>query len=328
MKKAVISLIFLFFIADSSEGRTLSFKLRTSTHKDFSRIVMEGPESAIKKIQVNQQSQNVLVTLPVSDFSVEEEKAEIDYRRIGSNILMFSPGRFRGLKVFTLKHPFRLVIDVYKDDESRTLLSPVLPRKKPKKPVSRKIETVVIDPGHGGYENGLVNGRYSEKNISLDIAKKLDALINRGSSKSFLTRKSDRYLSQNERVSYVNGKDADIFISIHLGNHEGIVIYYPVIINNVSDEVKQYIANKGQYGRLNESLTLVKALREAVIADFDQEMVSIRPLPYGFISRVEAAAVMVELPSLKDAEYVAELKDEIANTLYKGLYIYEEIKTE
>jgi hypothetical protein len=77
---------------------------------------------------------------------------------------------------------------------------------------------------------------------------------------------------------------------------------------------------------MNETISLLNAMKEALIADFGDGMVSVRPLPYSILSKVEAAALIIELPSFEDAYYIEELRTEIANTLYKGLYFYEEIK--
>jgi hypothetical protein len=61
-----------------------------------------------------------------------------------------------------------------------------------------------------------------------------------------------------------------------------------------------------------------------MLADFGEDMVSVRPLPYGILSKIESAALIIELPSFEDAYYVEDLKSEIANTIYQGFYNYEE----
>jgi hypothetical protein len=239
---------------------------------------------------------------------------------------MFYPGEFRGLKVFTLKHPTRLVMDVYMKEE-RAQRPSVIPAPEEKEKVySVKVRTVVIDPGHGGYEYGLVKDKYIEKNVVLDIAQKLNILINRGSSVSFLTRGSDRLLTLNEKIEIIKQKEADIFISLHIGNHSNIVMYVPMITEQVPDDIKPYLDNRGQENYMDETISMLNAMKEALIADFGEGMVSVRPLPYSILSKVEAAALIIELPSFEDAFYIEELRTEIANTLYKGLYFYEEIK--
>lgn len=327
MKKIVFLLAFLFLLPLDLNGKTNFLKIRSSLHPDFSRIVLEGPDSLLKKAIVNQNAQSVLVSFPGSDFSVESEKVMVTYRKTDKDTIMFFPGSFWGLKVFNLKYPARLVIDVYKERDSRDISSLALPPGERKKTGTARSRTVIIDPGHGGYESGLVRDDYREKNVVMDIAKKLHTLINRGSSISSLTRGSDRYMSQSERVSFANSKGADIFISLHVGNHSGTVIYVPVMTEQASDTVKPYLYNKGQEEYLNETVTLLNAIKEAIITDFGNDAVSVRPYPYSFISKIESAALMIELPSFEDAYYIEEFKTEMAGTLYKGLYIYEEIQT-
>ncbi len=73
-----------------------------------------------------------------------------------------------------------------------------------------------------------------------------------------------------------------------------------------------------------KTLALRNAIRQAIIEGFGNDMVSTKPLPYSILSRIEAVALIIELPSFEDAYYVAEFKTKLANTIYKGLYLYEE----
>ncbi len=318
----MVFLLFLPFVLNAD----MSFlKLRTSRHPGFLRIVLQGETSVIAKGTVFQSGDDVLVTFPETNFSVRTEKVTIASKMITPDTIMFTPGAFRGVKVFTLKHPARLVIDVYMKEES-AVVSPESQQERDRKSDLFSMETIVIDPGHGGYESGIVKDGNSEKNIVLDIARKLRALINSGSSRGYLTRASDRFMTLSERITYANGRDPDIFISLHVGNHSDIVIYAPVITGHVSDIVKQYLDNRGQSDYVEQTLTLLKAMREAFVSYFGEDMVSVKPVPYGITSRIEAASLMIELPSFEDAYYIEELKSEIAGTLYKGLYIYEENK--
>lgn len=322
MKKCWLILVIILLWPCYSAGDTSVLKLRSSHHLDFIRIVVEGEESIIENAHVYQRGTDVLVRFSTSEFAIKAEKKSLKYRRTDKKSVTFSPGDFRGLKVFTLRHPTRLVIDVHLKVKQNAFLPLVIPKEK--KSDLRKSKTVVIDPGHGGYEKGIRKGKYIEKNVVLDIARKLGALINRGASRSHLTRRSDRFMSQKDRMKYANDKEADVFISIHVGNHSKMVLYVPVITGQVSEIIKPYLDSRGQEDHLNESVGLVSAIKEAMLADFGEEMVSVRPLPYGILSKIESAALIIELPSFEDAYYVEDLKAEIANTIYQGFYNYEE----
>ena len=74
---------------------------------------------------------------------------------------------------------------------------------------------VFIDAGHGGSDPGAVGNGLKEKNIVLNIATKLGALLNgRGISIKY-SRTTDTYLSLEERARLANAWGADLFVSIH-----------------------------------------------------------------------------------------------------------------
>lgn len=316
MRKIFLLILFILLSRHLAIGETSSLILRVGHHPDFLRIVLEGAESVIANAIVNQKAQDILITFPNADFTIQTEDAGIVYKKTRDTIL-FSPGNFKELKVSTLKHPNRLVIDIYPDTK-RTI----------EKTKFSRINSVVVDPGHGGYEYGLVRAIYQEKNVVLDIAKKLRALVGRSNTQVFLTRESDLFLTLNERAVFTNAKKADIFVSLHMGSHKEIILYAPVITESIPDYVKQYLVNKGQEGFIANTTALIKAIKEAVASEFGDEMVSVRPLPFSILSKIEAAVVMVELPLSEDTSYTEEVKSEMAYIIYKGLHIYEENLTE
>jgi len=81
-----------------------------------------------------------------------------------------------------------------------------------------ELETIVIDPGHGGYDPGAVRRGVQEKQIVLDVALRLAKLIKSGSDwECILTRDSDRFITLRHRTEIANQNSADstLFISIH-----------------------------------------------------------------------------------------------------------------
>ena len=84
-------------------------------------------------------------------------------------------------------------------------------------PVTEVRPLVVIDPGHGGVDNGATapNGLH-EKDITLAFALDLQkVLIDSGRFDVALTRQDDSYLTLNERVDLARMNKADLFISLH-----------------------------------------------------------------------------------------------------------------
>ncbi|MCP3952035.1 MAG: tetratricopeptide repeat protein [Desulfobacterales bacterium] len=81
-----------------------------------------------------------------------------------------------------------------------------------------RVNRVVIDPGHGGFDAGAVgkNG-LQEKTVTLDLARRLHQLLaEKGQVRSFLTRTGDYYVPLSERTVIANQHRADLFISIHI----------------------------------------------------------------------------------------------------------------
>ncbi|MGC6404645.1 MAG: N-acetylmuramoyl-L-alanine amidase [Candidatus Comchoanobacterales bacterium] len=77
--------------------------------------------------------------------------------------------------------------------------------------------TVVIDPGHGGKDPGArgVSGIF-EKNITLQIAKKLELALNKKPNiKAYLTRRDDSFLTLKERRDFAVKQHADLLLSVH-----------------------------------------------------------------------------------------------------------------
>jgi N-acetylmuramoyl-L-alanine amidase len=85
----------------------------------------------------------------------------------------------------------------------------------PTDPGSRPL--VVIDPGHGGIDNGAsAPSGIHEKDITLAFALQLrDLLVKSGHFDVALTRDDDTYLTLNERVDLARQNKADLFISLH-----------------------------------------------------------------------------------------------------------------
>lgn len=125
---------------------------------------------------------------------------------------------------------------------------------------------VVIDPGHGGKDNGTCGKHSKEKVITLSIAKKLKTYLANHAPQiqSFLTRESDEFINLNDRSGLANSLQADLFISIHC-NHlhlpsvHGSEIYIMGLeksaenIEIVKRENNSYFHEQGMPGHTSDS---------------------------------------------------------------------------
>jgi len=328
--KKIVSLFFLilFISVFSGEPSTTTLlaeethylKLRANPHHEFLRIVLEGTEPVISKALVNQQGKDILVRFPTLSSIIQEEKASVDYKT-NKDVIQFSPGNFKKFRASYLKDPSRLVIDVYLEAEHPENDAKIFPESARTR--IERIKTIIIDPGHGGYESGITSGDDKEKNVALNIAKRLKVLINRGSTKCLLTRESDQFMSLSERVKFANNREADIFLSLHIGKHRDIVLYTPLITEPMPSYIRTFMLNKGQEGFLAKTDALSNVLQRAIKEDLGDDMVSKKPLPYSILSKIEAAALIIELPSLEGIGYTVEFETKLANTVYKGIHLYE-----
>lgn len=116
-----------------------------------------------------------------------------------------------------------------KDNEKENDKDRITPSSKLKRGNKKKI--VVIDAGHGGKDPGAMAHGYREKDIALQIAKRVAEEVRKSGVTVRMTRTGDTYPTLRERTAMANEWNADVFISIHLnalpkGRHsKGIEIY-------------------------------------------------------------------------------------------------------
>ena len=77
------------------------------------------------------------------------------------------------------------------------------------------IQTVVLDPGHGGYDKGQVSRYGNEKDFALDVARKLRPLLQAKGLRVIMTREGDYFVPLEVRAKIANAARNSIFVSIH-----------------------------------------------------------------------------------------------------------------
>jgi len=95
--------------------------------------------------------------------------------------------------------------------------------------------TVILDPGHGGIDDGTKYFGLAEKDMTLDVAGRLEKILKSNHVETVLTRRSDVYVSLPDRAEIANvaaGQNSNtIFVSIHFNQSavesvNGIETYY------------------------------------------------------------------------------------------------------
>ncbi len=80
------------------------------------------------------------------------------------------------------------------------------------------VRTIVIDAGHGGTDVGATREGYYEKDITLDIAERLEKILKKKGFNVLMTRDKDIYVSLQDRVQYTEDNKGDLFVSIHVNS--------------------------------------------------------------------------------------------------------------
>jgi N-acetylmuramoyl-L-alanine amidase len=120
-----------------------------------------------------------------------------------------------------------------------------------------KIFTVIIDAGHGGRDEGTKFKNFKEKDITLAIAKQVEALAPQYGLKVILTRHTDTFLNPIARVNFASQQNADAYVAIHVNELRG----YSYVSG-----MQVYVSNKNP--NFDQSRLLGSAVSQNLGADF------------------------------------------------------------
>lgn len=80
------------------------------------------------------------------------------------------------------------------------------------------VKTIVVDAGHGGSDVGATREGIYEKDITLDISKRLASILKKKGFNVAMVRTSDVYVSLQDRVTFTDKNQGDLFVSIHVNS--------------------------------------------------------------------------------------------------------------
>nr|WP_320193550.1 N-acetylmuramoyl-L-alanine amidase [uncultured Desulfobacter sp.] len=261
------------------KGDTTITDLRFWSNPEYTRVVVNAKSE-------RKYTHKLLKKDPLLHVPFQRLYVDIDQARLGRNVPEHTPinddllkqaraGQFAphtvrvvvdikdfdNYKIFSLKDPFRIVIDLWGKNATGPMdqIVDAAPGTKPldEKPdrvttdnlkssdIARQlalgVRKIVIDPGHGGKDPGApgyIKGVW-EKDIVLKLATTLaEKLRSRLNCEVLLTRTTDRKLTLEERTAIANTQRADLFISMHCNAAKskklsGIETY---ILNLATDE--------------------------------------------------------------------------------------------
>jgi N-acetylmuramoyl-L-alanine amidase len=219
------------------------------------------------------------------------------------------------------------------------------------------VRRVVLDAGHGGKDLGATTSlatQMAEKEITLDIVRKLKPLLEEDGFEVVVTREDDRFLPLRERAFVANTSTSDIFVSIHVNSiikhtaSHGIETYYlgptndPSLTRLAADEnatsgysladMRKLLDGIYADVRRDESRRLASAVQSQLFTglrrtDTGLENWGVKRAPFVVLVATEMPAILAEVGCLSNTREAAmlqksEYREEIARALFDGIHAY------
>lgn len=224
------------------------------------------------------------------DFFKELESTPFDKAKIANNCLILHNENGIDIhlgtngKTLRIKEKFKTA---YTSVEVPEVVVPSLPEKLKGK------RYVLIDPGHGGTDVGATRNNIYEKDLTLDIAKRVESLLKKKGYIVEMTRFDDRTLSLQERVDISELFNPDVFVSIHI---------------NSSNSEKPYGLETHYYKE--NSLMLAKYVHAALLNNINTNNRGLFKSKFYVINHTTAPAVLVEAGFISNPSERSQLVSE------------------
>jgi N-acetylmuramoyl-L-alanine amidase len=221
------------------------------------------------------------------------------------------------------------------------------------------VRRVVLDAGHGGSDPGASSLlAVTEKDITLDVERRLHALLSRHGFEVVLTRADDRLIALRERAQLANRSDGDIFVSIHVNSLQthvvshGVETYYlgatsdPALTRLAAAEnlesgysladMRKLLDRLYADVRRDESHRLAAAVQQQLhaglkTADPGLENWGVKRAPFLVLVATEMPAILAEVGCLSNEREARmlqrpEYRQQIAEALFAGIRAYAQKK--
>jgi N-acetylmuramoyl-L-alanine amidase len=150
-------------------------------------------------------------------------------RRVGSDAAMEMgarslKGKANSVEFYINRLKFNLSYPIVEQDgrlwmsrmDLTKVLEPVLRPSKIKG--AERIDTIVLDPGHGGHDKGAYSPYGYEKDFSLDVCQRARMVLTQAGYKVVMTRNTDVFIPLHDRARYANQYSNALFISVHFNS--------------------------------------------------------------------------------------------------------------
>ncbi len=232
--------------------------------------------------------------------------------------------------------PLRVVIDLFAsaDPTTQGQTPPAGPEAAPLPLPAPGVRTIVLDPGHGGDEQGARGARGTvEKELTLAVAQRVkSALEARLGARVLLTRDADRPLPLDDRAAFANNNKADVFVSLHANaslrrTASGAEVFY-LSLDRADEEARRVAESEGvampvfgggtreidvilwemaQTQHLAQSAELARAIEAELRAVVPMSPRAIQQAPFRVLVGANMPAVLVEIGYLTNPEQESAL---------------------
>jgi N-acetylmuramoyl-L-alanine amidase len=302
----------IFFSSDAlAAEKGLAIKgVRFFSYSGFTRIVFEAEEAAPYVVTRPGDGRTLHFSSYGGPFTFKGTQLPVINDGVVKGMELRQDGEHRSLiitlgpaagdfKDFVLRGPDRIVVDVLRG----AAIAPLPESLVAKAPV------IVLDPGHGGTETGIITGQGVEKVLMLELAVNIRRILRKSGTKMtvVLTREQDQTATLDERAAFANASGAFLFVSLHAskGSAGRVFILDPNEGNSspsagrssdflsfdASSEQHQMLWGTQQAGHSQESGRLGRDIARALAA---QEGAEPAQAPLAQLKAVDSAAVLIE----------------------------------
>jgi N-acetylmuramoyl-L-alanine amidase len=226
---------------------------------------------------------------------------------------------------------------VSRTDVAKTIEPLVRPHRVPN---VGNVETVVLDPGHGGHDKGAVCRYGSEKDFALDVARKLCALLQTKGLRVIMTREGDYFVPLDVRAQIANAARNSIFVSIHFNATNDdpdatgfeIFSFTPRGAPSTSDNAVTPTSLSMQAGTVvdNQSLALSACIYHSLLGHIPEFDRGIKRARFAVLRLTRVPAVLVEggfLTERGESRLIAnkDWRDKLAAAISVGIENYHSL---
>src|SRR5437764_7964755 len=196
---------------------------------------------------------------------------------------------------------------------------------------------VVLDPGDGGQDSGAMCGGLLEKDLTLDVARRIDRLLDSEGIATLMTRMGDTFVSLADRAALANRARNCIFISIHFHDDNkpgasGVETYYAahqITAGSFLASWLPFLWRPLSDSPNPESQNLAGLIQEALVARTRSIDRGTQGRQFFVIANVTSPAVLIEGGFLTNKEDISKLatedyRDQIAAAVADGILRYRD----